>query len=208
MAPTTAIPHTPQNQTKAARRPPRRENRRQAVLKASAALFKSKGFERTSVRDIAAASGMLPGSIYFHFRAKEEILLAVQKAGIQHLSDAVESAILDVQEPWAKLEAACIAHMRVILGESDFAAAVLDISAARNSSVWPQIAAMRDEYEKNFRQLVDDLPVPPGTNRKYLRLALLGSINWTHRWYRPGRDSPAQLAVEIVWLFRCGLDPE
>jgi len=187
---------------------PRRGNRRQAILEAAAALFKDQGFAGTSIRDIATACGMLPGSIYFHFHSKEQILLAVHEQGFQHLCEAVQTAIRNVAEPWARLEAACIAHLRVILSERTFAAASLDVKPLRVLDVWPQVTALREEYEKNFRQLVDDLPLPPGTNRKFLRLSLLGSMNWTHSWYRLGRDTPAQLAVQIVWLYRCGLDPE
>jgi AcrR family transcriptional regulator len=184
-----------------------RQNRRQALLDASAALFSQRGFDNTTLRDIAAASGLLPGSIYCHFPSKDEIYLAVQRQGLQHLAAAVESAIQDVAEPWARLEAACIAHLTVVLGDSDYAAATVNPAALPGERIAEQIAALRDEYEKIFRQLVDDLHVPPGTNRKYLRLALLGSLNWTRSWYRPGRDTPARLAVEIVWLYRCGLDP-
>ena len=185
-----------------------RENRRQLILEAAATLFRNKGYAGTSMRDIAAISGLLPGSIYFHFPSKEDIFLAVQKQGIEHLIDAVQAAMRDIPEPWARLEAACIAHMIGILDESGLAAALVNVTSARSLDAWNQIAALRDEYEKHFRQLVDDLPLPAGTNRKYLRLALLGSMNWTHSWYRRGRDTPKQLAVEIVWLYRCGLDPE
>ena len=185
-----------------------RGNRQQDVLNSAAALFRSKGFDGTSLRDIAGACGMLPGSIYFHFRSKEDIFLAVQKQGIQHLTEAVLIAVEGITEPWTRLEAACAAHMNVILNESDFAAVLVNVTPTRSMAVWEQLAGLRDEYEKNFRQLVDDLPLPPGTNRKYLRLALLGSMNWAHSWYRAGRDTPEQLAIEMVWLYRCGLHPE
>jgi len=189
-------------------RPDPPESRRQLILEAAASLFRNKGYAGTSMRDIAAISGMLPGSLYFHFPSKEDIFLAVQKQGVERLIEAVRAAVCDIPEPWARLEAACIAHMEVILDESDGAATLTEVTPARNLDVWNQLAALRDEYEKLFRQLVDDLPLPAGTNRKYLRLALLGSMNWTHTWYRAGRDTPRQLAVEIVWLYRCGLDPE
>ncbi len=185
-----------------------RENRRQAILDAAARLFRFKGYEGSSLRDIAAACSMLPGSIYFHFPSKEAIFLAVQELGIQHLNEAVRSAVEGIPEPWARLEAACIAHLSLILDDNDYAAALISITPAKNLGVWEQLAALRDDYENRFRLLVDDLPLPAGTNRKYLRLALLGSMNWTHSWYRAGRHTPKQLAVEIVWLYRCGLDPE
>jgi hypothetical protein len=48
--------------------------------------------------------------------------------------------------------------------------------------------------------------VRPGVDRSYLRLTLLGAINWTLIWYRPGGDSPATIARQIVALIRHGAE--
>ena len=47
----------------------------------------------------------------------------------------------------------------------------------------------------------------PGVNRSYLRLTLLGAINWTLIWYRPGGDPPPVIAEQIVDLVRHGAQP-
>ena len=182
-----------------------RENRQGDVLDAAAALFSKKGYEGTSVRDIAAASGMLAGSIYCHFSSKEDVFLSVQREGIRQLTDAVQASIDGIGDPWLRLRAACAAHTRALLDESNFAAVLLHVTPSRNLAVWDQLVVLRDEYESLFRQLVDDLPLPVGTQRKYLRLAILGALNWSHHWYRPGRDNPADIADQIVRLFEIQL---
>ena len=60
----------------------------------------------------------------------------------------------------------------------------------------------RDDYENVFRTLIDDLPLPDGTSRKYFRLALIGAMAWSIAWYRPGEDSAEEIARQIVNLFR------
>ena len=50
------------------------DSRLPKVLDQAAKLFRTQGFEGTSVRDIARAVGMLPGSLYCHFATKEELL--------------------------------------------------------------------------------------------------------------------------------------
>jgi AcrR family transcriptional regulator len=179
-----------------------RENRQQEVLDAAAALFRQNGYEGTSLRGIAAASGMLPGSIYFHFSSKEEIFLAVQQQGIRHLIEALDLAIAGLTEPWQRLQAACAAHLDAILDQSDCAAVLVGATASSELTVWTQVRELRDIYEDLFRALVDDLQLPAGTDRKYLRLSLLGALNWTHNWYRSGRDKPARIAEKIVSLFK------
>ena len=52
--------------------------------------------------------------------------------------------------------------------------------------------------------MIDDLPLPPGTSRKYFRLALIGAMAWSIAWYKPGEDSAEEIARQIVNLFRSG----
>ena len=53
------------------------------LLSAAAHLFRDKGFDRTTVRDIAASVGIQSGSIFHHFKSKEDILFAVMEEVIQ-----------------------------------------------------------------------------------------------------------------------------
>ena len=179
-----------------------RENRQQDVLDAAASLFRQRGYEGTSLRGIATASGMLPGSIYFHFASKEEIFLTVQQQGIRHLSEALEKAVAGLSDPWQRLQAACEAHLVAILDRSDYAAVLVRVTPSKELAVWSQLCELRDAYEDLFRALIDDLRLPPGSDRKYLRLALLGALNWSQNWYRAGRDKPARIATTIVALFK------
>ena len=50
------------------------------------------------------------------------------------------------------------------------------------------------------------LPLPTGVSRRLFRLALLGSLNWTLTWYRPGGKKPATLARQMIDLYRKPLD--
>lgn len=47
------------------------------IISESTSIFKNKGFNATTVGDIATATGLLKGSLYTHFASKEEILLEV-----------------------------------------------------------------------------------------------------------------------------------
>ncbi len=58
------------------RRTPKARRTRQQILAASLALFQERGFDRTSMRDIAARSGLSLGATYYHFDSKEELVFA------------------------------------------------------------------------------------------------------------------------------------
>jgi AcrR family transcriptional regulator len=55
---------------------PKAQRTRRRILETSLALFRQRGFDETSMRDIAARAGLSPGSTYYHFRSKEELVFA------------------------------------------------------------------------------------------------------------------------------------
>ncbi len=65
-----------------------------------------------------------------------------------------------------------------------------------------QLQAERDHYENRLRALIDALPLRKGLDRTLLRLQLLGALNWTMLWYRPGGRTPGQIAANLVALLR------
>jgi AcrR family transcriptional regulator len=189
-------------------RAPRADNRLPRILDAAARLFGGQGFQGTSVRDIVRAVDMLPGSLYYHFATKDELLAAVYAEGVRRISARVRAAIGRLADPWQRLEAACVAHLQAILKDDDYAQVVIRVRPGDAPAAQPRLVALRDEYEALFAELVAHLPLPRGTDRRTLRLMLLGSLNWSQTWYQPGRDSPQTIARRFVALLRQPLNPK
>ncbi|MBK9244983.1 MAG: TetR family transcriptional regulator [Burkholderiales bacterium] len=190
----------------AALRAPRADNRLPQILDAAARLFRAQGFQGTSVRDIVRAVDMLPGSLYYHFAAKEDLLAAVYAEGVRRISARVQAAIDARTDPWLRLEAACVAHLEAILEDDDYAQVVIRVRPGDAPAARPRLILLRDEYETLLARLVADLPLPRGTDRRTLRLMLLGALNWSQTWYQPGRDGPRTIARRFVALLRQPLD--
>lgn len=186
------------------RRPPRADNRLPQVLDAAAAQFAARGFEAASIRDIVRAVGMLPGSLYYHFATKDELLAAVYAEGVRRVEAAVLAALEGCgSDPWERLEAACAAHLETLLGQGDYARVVISVAPRDVPSRAGEIAAQRSRYEGHFRALVDALPLPGGWSPGALRLMLLGALNWVPTWHRAdGAASPREIAREFVRLLR------
>lgn len=186
------------SRTTTTRRAPRQDNRREVLLDAAAREFRARGFHAVTMRDIAREAGMIAGSIYYHFPSKEDLFLAVYEEGVRRISARVAAAIAGIDDPWQRLASACRAHAEMLLAESDYAQVILrvfpdDVPAARE-----HLAALRDDYERLFRELVDALPLAPDVNRATLRHMLLGALNWAKFWYRPGRMTPGEIAEDML----------
>ncbi|MBL8344982.1 MAG: TetR family transcriptional regulator [Rubrivivax sp.] len=184
-----------------ATRQPHADSRAPLVLDAAARLFCRQGFEGTSVRDIASAAGMLPGSLYCHFATKDDLLVAVYLRGVEQICAAVEAAVLPLADPWQRLEAACVAHLEAILRNDDYARVVVRVRPADVPAAADRLVAQRDRYEALWSALVAALPLARRTDRKALRLMLLGALNWAQNWYRAdGTSSPRTLARQFTAL--------
>ncbi len=189
-------------------RAPRADNRLPQILDEAARLFRAQGFQGTSVRDIVRAVDMLPGSLYYHFATKEDLLAEVYAEGVRRISARVRAAIEGKRDPWQRLDAACVAHLEAILEDDDYAQVVIRVRPSDVPAANKRLTALRDEYEALFAKLVQDLPLPRGTDRRTLRLMLLGALNWSQTWYRSGRDSPKTLARRFVLLLQSPLGKE
>jgi len=190
------------SRTATARATPRAHNRLPQILDEAAKLFREKGFQATSVRDIVRAVDMLPGSLYYRFAAKEDLLLAVYEEGVRRITDSVARAVDGRKDPWDRLEAACIGHLEALLQESDYAQVVIRVRPSDAPSVANDLVKLRDEYEKVFNDLIAALPLERGTDRRSLKLMLMGALNWSQTWYQPGRTTPAAIAKRFVALLR------
>ena len=180
----------------------RQDNRRQPLLEAAAAAFRRHGFHASSMRDIARAAGMLPGSVYYHFDSKEALLVAVYGEGVRRISEAVDRAIDGIAAPGDRLAAACRAHLDTLLDESDFAQVVVRVLPEDVPAAAAALAAHRDSYEARFRALIEDLDLPADVDPGHLRRLLMGALNWSRHWYRPGGESPAQIADAMLACLR------
>lgn len=184
----------------------RSHNRLPLVLDQAARVFAKHGFAAASIRDIVQPIGMLPGSLYYHFPTKDDLLLAVYEEGVRRIIDELDASVAGVTDPWLRLEAACVAHLRQLLNESDYSRVVIRISPGEAPAVARRLVALRDRYERRFARLIAALPAA-GFNAADARLFILGALNWTPTWYRHGGAlRPEQIARRLIRLARRGME--
>jgi AcrR family transcriptional regulator len=186
--------------------PKRASSRLPRLLDEAAHAFALRGYAAASVREIVGPVGMLPGSLYCHFATKEALLVAVYKEGVERIGAAVDAAVAALDEPWQRLEAACVAHLSSLLDQTDYSQVVIRVRPSDAPAAEDELIALRDSYEKRFARLVAALPLARPTDRTLLRLMLVGALNWSQTWYREGRGtSPEKIARRFVGLLKANL---
>ena len=192
-------------QRKARPRRNNESNRREELLRVSAKLFREKGFDGTSIRDISTAAGMHSGSPFYHFKTKQDILVAVMEQGLaEGLRKTGEVMALPLS-PEQKLTRLIRAQLGTILEEgNDFIPVLLYDWRSLSSVNRRRVVAVKDRYDALWQRLIDDLQRAghlPG-DAQLVRLLILGAVNWTGTWYRPGgRLSLDKVAEDAAGLF-------
>jgi AcrR family transcriptional regulator len=166
-------------------------NRKDQIRKAAGKLFSCRGYQATSVRDIAEAVGIQGGSLYAHVESKEDLLWEIVNHSADRFFAAVEPIVDSDRETLQKLREAIVAHVGVITGDLDAAAVYSTewrhLTAERRAT----FAGRRDEYELLFRRMVtqgirERLLTP--ADERFATLFVLSSLNWVYQWFKP--DGP------------------
>jgi AcrR family transcriptional regulator len=183
-------------------------NRREELLRVSAKLFREKGFDGTTIRDISSAAGMHSGSPFYHFKTKQDILLAVMEHGLAEGLRKSEEVMALALSPGQKLKGLIRAQLGTILEDgSDFIPVLLYDWRSLTPANRRRIVALKDRYDALWQQVIDELKRAghmPG-DAQLVRLLILGAVNWTGTWYRAGgRLSLDEIADGAARLFLQG----
>jgi TetR/AcrR family transcriptional regulator, cholesterol catabolism regulator len=187
-------------------------NRRQALLRAAARLFRQQGFSATSTRDIAAAVGMRSGSPFYHFESKDALLAAVVEEGMEralaHQRERMAMAVAASPAPLSARECLRVlvrGHFDNLLGpESDHIPVMLYEWRVLSDEQKRAVNRLKDDYEAVW------VPVLQALHRegalagdpRVARLMLFGALNWAAQWYvADGRATLDDLTETALQLF-------
>nr|WP_206684751.1 TetR/AcrR family transcriptional regulator [Pseudomonas kielensis] len=180
------------------------DSARGKLLQMAAHLFRNKGYERTTVRDLASAVGIQSGSIFHHFKSKDEILRSVMEETIRYNTALMRAELAQATSVRERVLALIRCELQSIMGGSGEAMAVLVYEwRSLSESGQAQVLALRDIYEQLWLQVLGEAK-DAGLIRGDLfitRRFLTGALSWTTTWFRPdGSMSLDQLADEALIL--------
>jgi AcrR family transcriptional regulator len=200
-------------EAKAPSRPPRR--RQQEVLEAAARVFHEKGYESTSIQDIAEAVGILKGSLYYYIRSKEDLLYDILQS--VHEDALANIARVDHVEGDAveKVRAFVTAHLTFNAENLTRMGVFFHDFRSLSDERRQVIIDARDIYDEKLRGLIrvgqQDRVVCPDLDPKVAAIGVMGMVNWIYQWYRPGGPRTiAELAEGFADFVVAGLacEPE
>jgi AcrR family transcriptional regulator len=209
---TAASTDTPQQSRKG-------DRTRRRLLDAAAAEVARHGRAGASLTAIAAAAGLKPGSIYFHFGSRGQLIDAMLEEGVRESLARLDQAMAEVTQPAAgvtqpgaegmqpgdpraRLRAAIRAHLDALADLHDYAAVVLAPALVLDGPPGTAFRALRGAYLRQWSGLVADAQasgvLAKGVPARTVRDLLLGALNQAGLAGRPPAETAA--AVERLIL--------
>ena len=190
---------------------PKANDTAERMLAAAARLFRTKGYEGTNTRELAALLGIQKASLYYHIGKKEDLLYQLAVESLTHIRAKVESALGAQLTPLERVRALIESHMAAALADQDKHATMLTELRSLSPKRRADVLKMRDSYEKDLVRATLEQAQKAGVIRndipaKHLGLALLNLLNWSIFWFRPkGELTSSDLGKLLASVFMDGV---
>jgi AcrR family transcriptional regulator len=176
------------------------------ILRSACGIFAERGFHNTSVRDVAAATGVSPAGLYYYFDSKEELLYLILAQCLRTLLEEVRERTDLTEDAEERLRRIVRAHLSFLARHTQEIRVLSREYEALSGRFRAEIRALMREYLVGIIRCLREMA--PGAGQKELRAAafgLVGMLTWVYQWYRPHRDPPVeQLAEGFAEIFLRG----
>ena len=175
------------------------------LLTEAAHLFRIKGYDRTTVRDLAAALGIQSGSLFHHYKSKEEILKAVMRETIIINTSRLRVAKSQSESHSQELYCLILEELASIQGErSDALTVLVHEWRTLSDDVRSELMVLRNQYEAVWQETLVPLHKAGklADDPLIIRRLLIGALAWTTNWFRAEGnltlDELAQKALNLI----------
>ncbi len=178
-----------------------RDQKLDALLAAAAKVFADQGFHRTSMRDLAKASGISLAGLYYYVQSKDELLYLIQTRNFDAVISGMEERLQGVTDPIERLArfidnhldyfATHMAEMKVLSHEAE----VLE------GDYLEQVNEKKRAYTRALMDILAEVERthgPAHANRRMAAYLLFGMMNWIYTWYDPLGDLGVELLAQTV----------
>jgi TetR/AcrR family transcriptional regulator, cholesterol catabolism regulator len=179
------------------------------IYRTAAQIILRKGYDATSVNDIANALGMTKAGLYHYINGKKELLFDIMNFGLDELDAEVVTPARAVPDASARLRFIIAGHARLVTRGQGAITILVDEITALTPAQSRKITSRKREYFECLRGLLNRLKEEgrlQDVDTTAATFSLLGMINWLSRWFRQDGDlTEEQVAEQIARIALHGL---
>lgn len=184
--------------------------RYRAILETAARLICERGYEGTSMQEIAAACRMTKAGLYHHVQNKEQLLFDIMSYGMDAFEQQVLDKVRDNPDPVERLRECMRLNIHLVTGGCSKEVIII---LHEHATLTGEARAFIDGRKKRYVRFLEDSfaeAVRLGRIRSVqptvAAFSFLGMVLWIYKWFQPdGRLSAEQVSNEMVELLFTGL---
>ncbi|HEX3232446.1 MAG TPA: TetR/AcrR family transcriptional regulator [Pyrinomonadaceae bacterium] len=196
---------------RAQKKPAPNEDRLAEVYRTAAQIILRKGYDATSINDIANALGMTKAGLYHYINGKKELLFDIMNFGLDQLEEEVVNPAHSIADPAARLRFIITSHARLVTRGDGAITVLVDEITALTPVQYRKITRRKRAHFDRLRAVLDTLKAEgmlQDVDTTVATFSLLGMIHWLSRWFRQdGALTEEQVAEEIARIALNGLLP-
>lgn len=159
------------------------------IYRTASRMIHEKGFDATSMNDIAEAVGMTKAGVYYYVKGKEELLFAIMNFAMDLLDREVIRPAGRIAGPEERLRLMVTEHARLLTHDTSALVILMDEVGSLSEDHRRRITRRKRSYFDFVRQTLDELDeagrLQP-VDTTVAAFSILGMVMWLSRWYRPG----------------------
>jgi AcrR family transcriptional regulator len=171
-----------------------------SVLAVAVEVFNERGYDRTSMRDLADRLGIAKSAIYHHVAGKEELLRLALDRALAGLAAASDRARVLPAPAIDRLEYLVRRSVEVLEAESPYVTLLLRVRG--NTDVERAALDRRRAFDRFVAELIDqavaDGDIRPDADPMVTARLLFGLVNSVVEWYRPARRADTRPLADAV----------
>jgi len=179
------------------------------IYRTAALIILRKGYDATSINDIANALGMTKAGLYHYINGKKELLFDIMNFGLDELDEEVVTPAGSIADPSARLRFIVASHARLVTRGQGAITILVDEITALTPAQNRKITRRKREYFDRLRELLNELKAKgklQDLDTTAATFSLLGMVNWLSRWFRhDGSLTEDQVAEQMVRIALHGL---
>ena len=173
-------------------------------------LFAKQGYEKTSIRDIAAHLGMTNAGLYYYFKNKQQMLVDIMQHGMDEALSTMRKELPRMKSGEERIEFIVRCQVTFYANhKSQTRAAIHEMGTRLDAKHEKSIDRKHQEYVGFIRQAIEQViqENPYITIKPTIAtFCLLGMLNWLVDWYDPeGEVPPDEVTSNITSIFLMGL---
>jgi AcrR family transcriptional regulator len=177
----------------------------EVVLDAAAHVFRKRGYGAATVRAVAQAAGMLPGSLHYRYPSKEALLLDLMERALNRVLELGRRAVEPARDAAERLRLALRAHLEALLsGDDDFYVLLYDWRSLQGAAMQGMLR-LRARYESFWDDLLQEAVgagwARPGIDVELLREFGFGAMNWVAQWRQENDPRTPEQIADAFWSY-------